>query len=47
MSVEHDPGLPLTDAEIDDLFHSLSVAIETAHEAEVGVHAALAEVIGG
>jgi len=42
---EFDSGLPLSDAEVDDVFESMSAAIETAYEAEMAAHAALSEVI--
>jgi len=47
MAAEFEPGLPLTDREIDGLFESLAGAIETAHRAELEAHAALSEVIRG
>jgi hypothetical protein len=47
LAAEFEPGLPLTDREIDGLFESLAGAIEAAHRAEVEAHAALSEVIRG
>lgn len=47
LAAEFEPGLPLTDREIDGLFESLAGAIETAHRAELEAHAALSEVIRG
>lgn len=43
---EFDSGLPLSDAEIEDVFQAMSAGIETAYEAEVAAHAALSEVVG-
>jgi hypothetical protein len=45
LSVEFEPGLPLTDVEIDDLFESLSVAVGAAYQAEVEAHDALTEIM--
>ena len=42
---EFDSGLPLSDAEIEDVFQAMSAAIETAYEAEVAAYAALSEVV--
>jgi hypothetical protein len=42
-----EPGLPLTDREIDGLFQSLAGSIEAAYRAEVAAHAALSEVVRG
>jgi hypothetical protein len=47
LAAEFEPGLPLTDREIDGLFESLAETIEAAHRAEVEAHAALSEVIRG
>jgi hypothetical protein len=47
LAAEFEPGLPLTDQEIDGLFESLAGAIEAAHRAELEAHAALSEVIRG
>lgn len=47
LTEDFDPGLPLSDAEIEDVFQAMSAAIETAYEAEVAAHAALSEVVGG
>ncbi len=42
---EFDSGLPLSDAEIEDVFQAMAAAIETAYEAEVAAHAALSDVV--
>jgi hypothetical protein len=47
LAAEFEPGLPLTDREIDGLFESLSAAIDAAYRAEVEAHSALSEVMGG
>jgi hypothetical protein len=47
LAAEFEPGLPLTDREIDGLFESLAEATKAAHRAEVEAHAALSEVIRG
>ncbi len=47
MAAEFEPGLPLTDREIDGLFESLAGAVEAAHRVEMEAHAALSEVIRG
>ena len=46
LGAEFDAGLPLMDAEIDDLFEALSAAIEEVYQTEVQAHQALAEVVG-
>jgi hypothetical protein len=45
LAAEFEPGLPLNDSEIDDIFESLSGAIYSAHQAEVEAHSALSEVM--
>jgi hypothetical protein len=47
LAAEFEPGLPLTDREVDGLFESLAGAIEAAHQAEVEAHSALSEVMRG
>ncbi len=47
MAAEFEPGLQLTDREIDGLFESLAGAVETAHRAEMEAHAALSQVMRG
>jgi hypothetical protein len=42
-----EPGLPLTDREIDGLLQSLAGSIEAAYRAEFAAHAALADVVRG
>jgi hypothetical protein len=41
-----EPNLPFGESEIDDLFESLSGAIDAAHKAEVEAHSALSEAMG-
>ena len=41
-----EPGLPLSDAEIDDVLEWLAGAIDAAYKAEVEAHSALSEVMG-
>jgi hypothetical protein len=42
----YEPGLPLSDSEIDDVLESLAGAIDAAYTAEVEAHSALSEVMG-
>jgi hypothetical protein len=45
LAAEFEPGLPLSDSEIDEIFESLSEAVDSAHKAEVEAHAVLSEVM--
>ncbi len=42
-----EPGLPLSDSEIDNILESLSGAVHAAYDAEVEAHSALSEVMRG
>jgi hypothetical protein len=42
-----EPGLPLSEGEVDQLFSDMSGAIRAAYDAEVEAHAALQETLGG
>ena len=46
LAARFEPGLPLTDSEIDDILEALSGAIDAAYHAEVEAHSALSEVMG-
>lgn len=46
LAARFEPGLPLSDSEIDDTLASLSAAIDAAYKAEVEAHSALTGVVG-
>ena len=47
LAARFEPGLPLSDFEIDDILAALSGAIDAAYHAEVEANSALSEVMGG